>query len=335
MRAPTFWWRREDGMLARLLAPAGWLYGSVTAARMGRPGSNITPKVICVGNFTVGGAGKTPVAIAVAGMVASQAQSVFFLSRGYGGRLAGPLLVDPARHSAADVGDEPLLLARHAPVVVGRDRAAAGALCQTLGADMVIMDDGLQNPSLQKDIRIAVVDGSVGVGNGRCVPAGPLRAPLARQWPFVDALVVMGSSSRTVDDMRREAAHRSIPVFDARLVTRTRPDFLAKPLLAFAGIGRPDKFFHHLEALGGNLAGAVAFGDHHTLSDGEAADLLTRAASAGAQLVTTEKDFIRMASPAGSSPDIVKLISATAVLPVEAEFDDMERFRLFLGRAAG
>lgn len=322
-------------MLAHLLAPAGWLYGSVTAARMGRPGRKVTPKVICVGNFTVGGAGKTPVAIAVAGMAAAQAQSVFFLSRGYGGRLAGPLLVDPALHSAADVGDEPLLLARHASVVVGRDRAAAGALCQTLGAEMIVMDDGLQNPSLQKDLRIAVVDGSVGVGNGRCVPAGPLRAPLARQWPFIDALVVMGPSSSAVDDVRLEAARRSIPVFNARLVTLRRPDYLSRPLLAFAGIGRPDKFFNHLEALGGRLAGAVAFGDHHVLGDGEAADLLAKAASTGAQLVTTEKDFVRMARPAGSSPNIVKLVSATAVLPVEAEFDDMEGFRLFLGRAAG
>ncbi|MGU3542062.1 tetraacyldisaccharide 4'-kinase, partial [Methylobacterium sp. A52T] len=183
MRPPAFWAAGPDHPAARALAPVGAVYGALAARRMDRPGARAGCPVLCLGNFTLGGAGKTPAALAVAGLVAELGAAPAFLSRGYGGRLAGPVRVDPAHHAAADVGDEPLLLARLVPAIVARDRPAGAALCRSLGADVVVMDDGLQNPSLAKDLSLAVVDGPAGLGNGLPFPAGPLRAPLARQWP--------------------------------------------------------------------------------------------------------------------------------------------------------
>ena len=331
MKAPAFWWRPERGLLAHLLAPAGWLYGSLTAARMKRPGARAETRVICVGNFTVGGAGKTPVAIAIASLFTARSQTVFFLSRGYGGSQKGPLLVDPARHDAADVGDEPLLLARHGAVVVGGDRVAAAALCTRLGAEIIIMDDGLQNPSLVKDVTVAVVDATVGAGNGACFPAGPLRAPLAAQWPFVDALIMLGPAGPGAEGIMDEAKRRSIPVFKATLDAPSQPFWISRPLLAFAGIGRPKKFFDHLVRLGATVVQAISFGDHHVLNDGEAARLLTDATRNNAQLVTTEKDFVRMESLRRKAPVIETLLASTEVLVVRAEIEGGERLRLLLG----
>src|SRR5580700_4417453 len=189
MREPAFWWQSGSGTW---LAPLGAIYGAVAAARMRLRGQRAGVPVICVGNLTVGGSGKTPAALAVAHLLHAAHQRPFFLSRGYGGRLAGPVRVNPAVHRAADVGDEPLLLARLAPTVVARDRPAGAKFAQFAGAGVIVMDDGFQNPSLAKTLAIVVVDGRRGIGNGRIIPAGPLRAPLGIQLDHAQAIVVVG-----------------------------------------------------------------------------------------------------------------------------------------------
>ena len=231
MRSPPFWWTATSPT-ATMLAPLGWLYGEIAGRRMARTGARASIPVICVGNLVAGGAGKTPTAIAIADLLRAMGRRPVFLTRGYGGRIRKPTLVDPLVHGAAETGDEPLLLAAHAPTIVSPDRVAGARLAATQG-DVIVMDDGLQNPSLGKDLRIAVVDAGAGVGNGRCIPAGPLRAPLSVQDKFIDMVLLVGKGGRP--------AGLSAPVLRARLV----PDAAAssrlsgQPVLAFAGIGRP------------------------------------------------------------------------------------------------
>lgn len=297
MRAPAFWNAPAPTPAARLLAPLGALYGAVAAARMARPGTRVGICVICVGNFTAGGAGKTPAALALAERHAAQDRRVAFLSRGHGGSLSGrePVVVDPATHRAEEVGDEPLLLARAATTVIGVDRVAAAQLARRLGAEIAIMDDGLQNPSLTKDEAIAVIDAAVGVGNGLCLPAGPLRAPMARQWDHVDAALIVGEGAPGAR-LAQEAAARGKRVLRARLV----PDagvvaaLDGRPLLAFAGIGRPQKFFATLAEAGLETRATQCFPDHHRFRPGEIDALLARAAREGLTAVTTEKDLVRL-----------------------------------------
>ncbi len=191
MREPAFWWR-EAGLSAALLAPAAAVYGAVAAHRMGKPGRRPGAPVICIGNPTVGGAGKTPLAMAVAGMLRAAGEQPVLLSRGYGGQSAGPLRVDPTVHDAAVVGDEPLLLARVAPAIVARDRVQGAQAAKAAGASLIVMDDGFQNPSLHKDFSVLAVDGRRGLGNGRVLPAGPMRAPLEPQLRLAHALVIIG-----------------------------------------------------------------------------------------------------------------------------------------------
>lgn len=294
MRAPDFWNASGPTLPARLLAPLGALYGTVAARRMARPGVRGAVPVACVGNFTLGGAGKTPAALAIAELLAEAGHRPAFLSRGYRGREAGPLRVDPGRHGPADVGDEPLLLARSGPAYVSRDRPAGVRLAAREGATCVVMDDGLQNPSLAKDVAIAVADGGAGAGNGLVFPAGPLRAPLAAQWPRVAALLVIGPG-RPGEGLAAEARSRGLPVF--RAVLAPDPDaaeaLRGRPVLAFAGIGRPEKFFDTLRALGADVAGTRAFPDHHAFAAAEL-DALRAAAARGLTLVTTEKDRVRL-----------------------------------------
>ncbi|MFI4995620.1 MAG: tetraacyldisaccharide 4'-kinase, partial [Hyphomicrobiales bacterium] len=204
MRAPDFWWRRP-GLKARLLQPLGALYGALTARRMARRGVCSALPVLCVGNFVAGGAGKTPFAIEISRRLASLGEKPAFLTRGYGGSLKGPLLVG-AEHMAGEVGDEALLLARHAPTILARSRVAGAKLAEAQGASVIVMDDGLQNPSLAKDCTFALVDAETGVGNSLCLPAGPLRAPLDRQWPLVQGLVVMGPAEARPGEARRPDA---------------------------------------------------------------------------------------------------------------------------------
>ncbi len=326
MRAPAFWQAREPTPAARLLEPLSALYGAVAARRMSRPGEPAAVPVICVGNVTVGGAGKTPTALALAEILTLMGPQPVFLTRGYGGRLRGPEWVVPALHAAPDVGDEPLLLARHAPTVVSRDRVAGAALAVRGGAGVVLMDDGLQNPALKKDLAIAVVDAGAGIGNGLVMPAGPLRAPLAAQWPRIDALVLLGEGNRG-DAVAAEASVLGKPVLRARLV----PDpgvaagLKGRRVLAFAGIGRPDKFFATLEALGAEVVAREGFADHHPFTAHELEAMTARAARDGLVAVTTEKDAVRIA--ALRAP---RLLERVVALPVRAVFAEEAALRAVL-----
>src|SRR5882724_7860421 len=239
MRSPGFWWK-EPGIASALLSPFAAIYGSIAARRLAQTGARAGVPVICVGNPTVGGAGKTPAAIAIARLLMAAGERPMFLTRGYGGRLAGPVMVE-AGHSATQVGDEPLLLARVAPAIVAQDRSAGARLAVESGARVIVMDDGFQNPALAKDFSILVVDGSRQIGNGRVIPAGPLRAPLAPQFARADAILIVGAGS----DALPLGIPAGLPVFHGVLEpdAGTVKSLAGRKVLAFAGIGAPEKFF--------------------------------------------------------------------------------------------
>ncbi len=324
MREPSFWWD-EASLASALLAPLAAIYGAVARARLGGHGRRAGAPVVCIGNFIVGGAGKTPAALAVARMLAAAGERPVFLSRGYGGKLAGPVLVDPTRHRAQDVGDEPLLLARTAPTIVARDRVKGAAIAA--GASVIVMDDGFHNPSLAKDFSVLVVDARRGIGNGRVIPAGPLRAPLEAQLARAHTLVVVGTSSRAAA-VAAAARARNIPVLPARL--RPDADFIAglggSRVLAFAGIGDPEKFFLTLADAGVSVAATRSFPDHHRYMGAEARALCEEADRAGLVLVTTEKDLARL----GGDDEARKLAAHARALPVTLAFEDEERFKSLL-----
>jgi tetraacyldisaccharide 4'-kinase len=288
MKAPAFW--QKDGFLPALLAPAALCFAAggrlrrcvVTPRRVAAP-------VICVGNLVAGGAGKTPIAIAIAERLIARGKAVHFLSRGYGGREKGPLRVDPARHAAADVGDEPLLLARIAPAWVSRDRAAGAAAAVAAGAQIIVMDDGFQNPGLAKDLSLLAVDGGYGFGNGRVMPAGPLREPLAAGLARADAVALIGTDQCGVADRLPP----SLPLLRAVLAPIAAA-LAGRRVFAFAGIARPEKFFATLQSMGCVLAGRRAFADHHAYGEAEVAALIEEARHADAVPVTTEKDAVRL-----------------------------------------
>lgn len=319
MRDPAFWWT-DRSAAAALLSPAAACYGAIAARRMARRGWKAAAPVICVGNFTVGGAGKTPTAMALARILLQWGRRPFFLSRGYGGRLAGPVRIDQGAWTAAEVGDEPLMLAGVAPAVVARDRPAGVAAAVAAGADAIVMDDGLQNPSVQKDLALAVVDGRRGIGNGRIFPAGPLRAPLAAQFDHVDAVLVVGMVGPAAEPVIAAAQKRGMPVFQGDLTPA--PEAVAalagKPVLAFAGIADPDKFFTTLAAHGIPAAIRRPFPDHHPYAADEMAELVACAARNGLTLVTTEKDMARLRG----DPAAAELVARAAVLPVLLRIGD-------------
>jgi tetraacyldisaccharide 4'-kinase len=295
MREPAFWHRRGS-VFSAALWPLSKIYGEIAAFRMTRDGVEAGVPVICVGNFHVGGAGKTPTVLALVEMLRGLGETPVVLSRGYGGRLKGPVLVDPARHSAADVGDEPLMMAALTPVVVSRDRVVGAVLARARGASAIVMDDGFQNPSLVKHLSLVVIDASRGVGNGFVFPAGPLRAPLDAQFARTDALVVIGEGE-AADSV---IARTDVPVFSARLVpdSASVAALAGKRVLAFAGIGDPAKFFRTLQMAGIEIAAQRAFGDHHAYSADEVSSLRAEAAANSLTLVTTQKDCARLGAQA-------------------------------------
>jgi tetraacyldisaccharide 4'-kinase len=315
-----------------LLAPAAALYGAIAASRMARRGRAAGIPVICVGNLTVGGSGKTPTAIAVAELLIAAGRRPFFLSRGYGGRFAGPLQVDPVRHGAADVGDEPLLLARVAPAIVARDRVAGANAARAAGANVIVMDDGFQNPGLAKDFSLIVVDGRRGLGNGLVLPAGPLRAPLAAQLERAQAMLVIGPPSGAAPAIASALA-RPLPVLYARLEpdARALAALQTSSVLAFAGIGDPEKFFATLSQAGIDVRARQAFPDHHRYRRAEAEGLVAQAAREGLALVTTEKDLARLAGAA----DLAPLAAAARALPVRLAAGDERAFRALVLANAG
>ena len=263
MREPAFW-HAPNSWTSHLLRPLGALYGAIAAQRLQRKGLDAGIPVFCVGNYHVGGAGKTPTVLALAKILRELGETPVVLSRGYGGRLRGPVMVDPARHGASDVGDEPLMLAGHVPVVVSRERIDGVALAKSQRASVILMDDGFQNPSIAKDASLIVIDSDRGLGNGFVFPAGPLRAPLKPQLARTDALIVVGdgAAAGTVAD---DIAARKAPVFSAHLA----PDAAAlasldgKRVFAFAGIGDPGRFFRTLRTARIEVVRERAFADHH------------------------------------------------------------------------
>ncbi len=298
MQAPGFWSAPPDapGLLPRLLAPAAvvWRLGTWLRWRLARPYRAPVP-VICVGNLTAGGTGKTPLVLALADRLAAAGLAPTLLSRGYGGRRAGPHRVDPVRDTAADVGDEPLLLAQSHPVWVARDRAAGARAAVAAGARLLLLDDGAQSPHLQKDLLFITVDAEVGFGNGRLIPAGPLREPVSAGLSRADVVVLIGPQAA------RARCRDALPVLQGRRVigaeivpAPTGLDLAGIPVVAFAGIGRPSKFFETLDRAGARLVATHSFGDHAPYGDAVLRRLLREARGAGAVLVTTEKDAIRL-----------------------------------------
>jgi tetraacyldisaccharide 4'-kinase len=320
MREPGFW-HGPASLNAHLLKPLAALYGAVAAQRLRRKGLHAGIPVLCVGNYHVGGAGKTPTVLALAKLLRELGETPVVLSRGYGGKLRGPIRVDPVRHTASDVGDEPLMLASSLPVVVSRKRADGVPLARAQGASVILMDDGFQSPAVVKDASLIVIDSERGIGNGQVFPAGPLRAPLRPQLARTDALIVVGNGS-AAGTVAAEIAAQGKPVLSAHL----KPDeavvaqLRGKRVLAFAGIGDPTRFFNTLRASGVELAGQRAFADHHPYSQAEIESLIAEASRDGQTLVTTEKDLARL-------PDWSQQI---VPFPVTLAFDDPALLRKFV-----
>jgi tetraacyldisaccharide 4'-kinase len=325
------WWYVRSGAPApvsrALLKPVSWIWAAVTARRIARA-VPIDPgvPVICVGNLTAGGAGKTPVVAELLARFGSQGLAAHGLSRGYGGKLAGPVRVDPTRHSAAEVGDEPLMLAQVAPIWVARDRVAGALAAAKAGADLVIMDDGHQNPSLMKTLSLVVVDGETRdgewpLGDGSVFPAGPMREPLAAGLARADAVVLMLPADLAAPNPQLLAMFGTTPVLIARLAPVESPP--PSPQLAFAGVGKPWKVERALQAAGCELADFAPFPDHATYDEAVLRRLAERAAQFGAGLVTTEKDWARL------SPEWRAKVTPW---PVRAEFDDPAAFDALLAK---
>jgi tetraacyldisaccharide 4'-kinase len=330
MREPAFWWQPGSGAL---LSPLAGVYGAVAALRLRAKGHHAGAPVICLGNLTVGGAGKTPAALAVARLLLAARARPFFLSRGYGGRLSGPVRVDLRTHSAADVGDEPLLLAQLAPTVVAHDRVAGAEAARRGGAGVIVMDDGFQNPALAKELAILLLDGRRGIGNGRMIPAGPLRAPLGMQLVRTQALVVVGQIEPGVRAVLRRAERHGITIFHGRLEpdAATLAAIAGHRVLAFAGIGDPEKFFATLADAGIAVAERASFPDHHRYSAGEARALIARADAENLMLITTEKDMARLSA----NRRLAALAARANVLPVRLEIAEADAFRALVLNAAG
>jgi tetraacyldisaccharide 4'-kinase len=326
MREPGFWHGRSSWK-SHLLRPLAALYGAIAARRLRRKGFDAGIPVLCVGNYHVGGAGKTPTVLSLVKLLRALGETPVVLSRGYGGRLRGPVMVDPTRHLAADVGDEPLMMSQDVPVAVARDRLDGVALAKSQRASVILMDDGFQNPSVAKDASLIVIDSDRGLGNGRVLPAGPLRAPLKPQLARTDALVVVGDGSASADVAAAVAAEGG-QVFAARL----EPDeksvaaLKGKRLLAFAGIGDPARFFRTLRASGLEVVREQTFADHHMFSEADLAALQADARRDQLTLVTTEKDLVRLRG--GAEPPAFG--NEIAAFAVTLEFADAAGLRKFL-----
>jgi tetraacyldisaccharide 4'-kinase len=316
MQPPGFW--RRDGVLPRLLSPLAAATAAITAHRVARPGWRAPVPVICCGNVTVGGAGKTTLALDLGTRLAQRGCVAHFLLRGYGGSVPGPHRVAEG-DTAAEVGDEALLLAEVGPAWIGADRAATARAATEAGAQALIMDDGLQNPGLRKDLSLLVVDGPAGFGNGRVLPAGPLREPVATAAARCQAVVLIGP------DLNHVAAQLPLPVLRANLAPGDALGRVqGRRLFAFAGIARPGKFFTMLGDAGAVVAGTRSFRDHHRFSEGDLRSVLEAADRLGAAPVTTPKDAVRL-------PPAYR--AKVAVIGVSLAWDDPAELDALLSRA--
>lgn len=332
---PGWWYGAPADLRARLLGPLATIYGAISVRHIGKHGYRSSLPVICVGNFTAGGTGKTPLSIEIARRLAGQGASPIFLTRGYGGRESGPHWVSATVDDARRVGDEPLLLAREAPTLVSRDRARGARSIEASGIDasVIVMDDGMQNPSLEKDLRLAVVDGGRGLGNGLVIPAGPLRAPLAYQLERTDAIVVNEPAhlGQMAGDGIASWLRRRFegPVMRVRVVPAGDTGWLmGLRVVAFAGIGVPARFFDLVRSLGGEVVAERPLRDHHFPSEQEARTLIALARQTGAELVTTEKDRARLAVAGNSSTALADLHRSARTLGIGLSFEDGDSERL-------
>ncbi len=324
-REPAFWYPKGRGFsLASLaLLPAGFAFdwgGRVRRAVTVAKRTDVP--VICVGNLVAGGVGKTPIALAVARRIADRGGNPFFLTRGYGGNAAGPRRVDAMSDTAREVGDEPLLLARRFPTIVSPDRPAGARLAVEEGADCIVMDDGFQNPSLKKDLSLVVVDGERGFGNGRIIPAGPLREHVAHGLRRADGVIIVGEDGGVHALIRQHLSEENVLTVGLHPVTE-QPMDKKRRYLAFAGIGNPDRFFGTLRSYGVPLADQISFPDHHLYTEEELASLREKAVSSHAALITTEKDWQRLSEDARAQ---------IWYLAIEATVNETDRLDALLDR---
>jgi tetraacyldisaccharide 4'-kinase len=326
MREPAFW-HRPKSWKSHLLRPLAALYGAVAAQRLLRQGFDAGVPVLCVGNYHVGGAGKTPAVLALADILRELGETPVVLSRGYGGKLRGPVMVDPSRHTAEKVGDEPLMMSSRVPVVVARDRVNGVAMARSQRASVILMDDGFQNPAIAKDAALIVIDSERGIGNGYVIPAGPLRAPLPPQLARTDALIVVGGG-----DASREVAAAIIAREGQVLSAHLKPNaasvaaLAGKRVLAFAGIGDPERFFRTLRSSGIEVVRERVFADHHNFTENEIEALLAESRRDALTLVTTEKDLARLRE----GVELSALARGIVPFAVTLEFEDGGKLRKFL-----
>jgi tetraacyldisaccharide 4'-kinase len=330
--APAFWWQAEPTATARALSPVARIWGALAERRMlRRPSYRAPVPVVCVGNFVVGGAGKTPTALALARLARARGLKPGMLASGYGGAARAPVLVDPAVHTADVVGDEALLLAAAAPTVVSRDRAAGARRLVEAGVDIIIMDDGFQNPSLALDLALVAVDAASGIGNGMTMPAGPLRLPLTPQMRRADALLVVGEGA-AAEPLVRAAARAGRPVLRATITPARARDWRKEPILAYAGIGHPEKFFASLRAAAAPVAKTLSFADHYQYGEVDAAKLLQIADREKLRLVTTEKDLVRLSGRTGA---LGQLRERSEAFHVVLEFENPAAVSAMIDAAVG
>lgn len=316
MKTPAFW--QGNHPISDLLLPAAVLYGMAGTIRrlMAKPVRLPVP-VICVGNVTAGGGGKTPVAIAIGERLKAKGVNAFFLSRGYGGKSSGPLRVDTAKHGAREVGDEPLLLSRTLPTVIARDRLRGARMAVAQGASAIIMDDGFQNPAIAKTLSLLVIDGGIGMGNNRLMPAGPLRESLSSALKRADAVALLNPGTF------------ALPSGITPLVAHSRadkPELKGRRVYAFCGLAWPEKFFATLEGLGAEIAGRAAFADHHFYTGDELAHIGHEAERLNAIPVTTAKDAVRLSPEARSR---------VTVVDIAVEFEKPDALDVLLDSAMG
>lgn len=316
--APPFWWEKPDWR-AWALVPVSAIYGKVAGRRMKNAVRASAPvPVICVGNFTVGGAGKTPTAIALARAARQMGHRPGFLSRGYGGSLDVTTVVEPGHHRADAVGDEALLLAAEAVTVISRRRVDGATRLAEEGADMIIMDDGFQSARLHLDFALVVIDTRRGIGNGHLVPGGPVRAPIAEQMRQLSAILKVGDGN-AADALVRQAARAGKPVYVSAVSPRPVPEIAGRNVLAYAGIADPEKFYRTVRHVGGLIAQTRSFPDHHYFSDDEIQSLMADAERDGLILVTTAKDTARLQGHHGPAAE---LLERSKVVEIDMVFDD-------------